>query len=238
MKITPEILSAIRQAVDFYGNTSQFAKKIGVAHSTVLFWISGKTNNISGTIWDNRVRRELNKFLPKNDRQQLPRLCESRSEFPLFKKNAEKIPAAVRQTVPAVNFSLMAELDITMQSPVSFVKKRCSAEVSFASDWTEFSFALLLDKPEYCPRLPLGSRLLIAGGEYAEDDDIVVGKMRSPAAELFICRYHRLEDKIRLQPLNPEQKDLEWDSADNAEKIFWMFPVREISVNLDSSSWV
>ena len=37
MKLNPDILEAIRRAVDHYGNTSQFAKEIGVAHSTVLF---------------------------------------------------------------------------------------------------------------------------------------------------------------------------------------------------------
>ena len=50
MKLNAEILDAIHRAVDYYGNTSQFAKEIGVAHSTVLFWLSGKTSNINGTI--------------------------------------------------------------------------------------------------------------------------------------------------------------------------------------------
>ena len=41
MKVTPEILKALNRAKDYYGNTTQLAKHLGIAHSTILFWFSG-----------------------------------------------------------------------------------------------------------------------------------------------------------------------------------------------------
>lgn len=47
MKVTPEILDAIDRASDYYGNITLLAQNLGIAHSTILFWRSGKTTNIS-----------------------------------------------------------------------------------------------------------------------------------------------------------------------------------------------
>lgn len=63
MKITPSIAAAIRRAIDYYGNPSQLANRIGVAHSTVFFWISGKTSSISGKLWQSKIRPVLAPFM-------------------------------------------------------------------------------------------------------------------------------------------------------------------------------
>lgn len=242
MKLNPDILEAIRQAVDYYGNTSQFAKKIGVAHSTVLFWLSGKTSNISGTIWDNKVRRELRKFMPDSP-PAIPRknLSIREARQPYYSAMAaepddEKAGKPEFIKVPAIHFSQMNELDITMQSPVSFAKKRCLEEVRFAADCNDYSFALILDNPAFCPCLPTGSRILISGCDYADDGDIVIGKTRNPA-KLFFCRYSRRGEKICLSPLNPDFPAMEWENKENAENVFWIFPVKEISINLEGTRW-
>ena len=63
MKITPSIAAAIRWAIDYYGNPSQLANRIGVAHSTVFFWVSGKTSSISGKLWQSKIRPVLAPFM-------------------------------------------------------------------------------------------------------------------------------------------------------------------------------
>ena len=236
MKLNPDIQEAIRRAVDHYGNTSQFAQKIGVAHSTVLFWLSGKTANISGTIWNSKVRRELSKFMPKAERRaDISKIRDSDSGN-VFKSTDFSVKEQKTRRIPVVNFSLMNEFDITMQSPVSFAKKHSMEDVAFANSCTEFSFALQLDKQEYCPSLPLGTRLLIRGSDYAEDGDLTVVKTRNPA-KLIFCRYCRVNEMIRLVPMNPKHHVLEWKNGENAEKVFWIFPVKEISIDLDSHCW-
>jgi hypothetical protein len=234
MKLNPDILEAIRKAVDHYGNTSQFAKEIGVAHSTVLFWLNGKTRNINGTIWEKRVRRVLRKFMPAPVKPVT--VHDPAISFP----SDTPVPMADRnqvKNVPVIPLSRMNDFDITMQSPASFVRQNQAAAVAFANECTKFSFGLLLDDPEFCPALPLGSRLLVSGSDYAEDGDIVVGKTRNPQS-VFLARLHRSSDgRTRLEPLNPKLPEMSWNTAENAEKIFWIFPVSEISVDLRSCRW-
>ena len=236
MKLNPEILEAIRNAVEHYGNTSQFAKEIGVAHSTVLFWLSGKTSNINSTIWDKRVRRVLRKFMPA-PASKLSALHDQPGSFSTNQIAAPMVEKERVRKVPAILLSKMNDFDITMQAPVSFVRQNSIAEVPFANECTDYSFALLLDDPKFCPELPIGSRLLIRGTDYADDGDIVIGKTRAPA-RLFFSRLHRSEDGMtRLEPLNPKLPELVWNTGENAEKVFWIFPVNEISINLQSCRW-
>ncbi len=236
MKLNPEILEAIRRAVEHYGNTSQFAKEIGVAHSTVLFWLSGKTSNINGTIWEKRVRRVLRKFMPQPAGQSGV-LHDPGAVFlpPSAAVQPDKNPT---RKVPAIPLSSMIDLDITMQAPVSFARQNAVTDVSFANECTDFSFALLLDDPKFCPDLPVGTRLLISGSNYADNGDIVIGKTRHPA-KLFFARLHRSSDgKTRLEPLNPKLSETSWDTAENAENVFWIFPVDEISIDLNTCRWL
>lgn len=236
MKLNPEILEAIHHAVEHYGNTSQFARKIGVAHSTVLFWLSGKTANINDTIWKKRVQRVLRKFMSPAESQP-GTLHDPAAVFTTAPavRGADKNP---RRKVPAVPLSRMIDCDITMQAPVSFARQNAVAEVSFANECTEYSFALLLDDPKFCPDLPVGSRLLICGSNYPEDGDIVIGKTRNPA-KMFFARLHRSPaGQTRLEPLNPELPEVSWNTAENAERVFWIFPVSEISIDLTASRWL
>ena len=235
MKLNPEILAAINRAVEHYGNTSQFAKEIGVAHSTVLFWLSGKTSNINGTIWKKRVQRVLRKFMSPAESQS-GTLHDPAAAFASASavRGTDKNP---KRKVPAVPLSRMIDCDITMQAPVSFARQNAVADVSFANECTEYSFALLLDDPKFCPDLPVGSRLLICGSNYAEDGDIVIGKTRTPA-KMFFARLHRSPDgQTRLEPLNPKLPEVSWNTAENAEKVFWIFPVSEISIDLNACRW-
>ncbi len=63
MKITPEVMKALNRAVEHHGNVSQFAKKVGISHSTVLFWQSGRTSNINGGVWVRKLRPALLPFM-------------------------------------------------------------------------------------------------------------------------------------------------------------------------------
>lgn len=67
MNITPELRSVFQRVISEYGNPSQFAKSIGVAHSTVLFWLNGKSPTISGRIWIGKVRPALLPFLSREE---------------------------------------------------------------------------------------------------------------------------------------------------------------------------
>ena len=229
MKLNDEILEALKRAIRHYGNTSQFADHIGVAHRTVLFWLSGKTTNISGKIWTNHLRRELRAFM--NEPQDRYMVREEILPFSDFEKRGP-----VNREVCMAKISDMIDFDATVESPVSFVKAHSVAKSSFSSGKMESFFALELDKPLAGPFLPKGAKLLLPGSDYAQDGDVVVGKLRNTVT-LIIGRYHREGDKIRLTPLDKSQPVLEWSVSENAEKIFWMYPVEEIVIDLLKNRW-
>ena len=73
MNVTQDVKNALQRTIDAYGNVSQFAKAVGVAHSTVLFWLSGKSPNINGRVWMKKIRPALLPFLtPEEERLLAP----------------------------------------------------------------------------------------------------------------------------------------------------------------------
>lgn len=64
MKISPEIKVALSSLIDGnYGTPTQLARAIGVAHTTVLAWLNGKADEISGDIWYERLEPLLRPYL-------------------------------------------------------------------------------------------------------------------------------------------------------------------------------
>lgn len=62
MKVTPEILKALNRAKDYYGNTTQLAKHLGIAHSTILFWFSREDKKYQRTALVQASERGIGSF--------------------------------------------------------------------------------------------------------------------------------------------------------------------------------
>lgn len=227
MKLNDEILAALKRAIKHYGNTSQFADHIGVAHSTVLFWLSGKTTNVSGKIWTGSLRRELRAFMKEADERFMVR----DETLPLSGLN----PHASREICMA-KYSDMKDFDATVESPVSFVREHAIGSTNFTNGKMESFFALELDEDAAGHFLPKGTRLLLSGFDYAQDGDVVVCKMRNPSS-LVIGRYQKVQSMIRLIPMDTKIPAMEWLAEENPEKIFWMYPVEEILIDLLKKRW-
>lgn len=227
MKLNDEILAALKRAIKHYGNTSQFADHIGVAHSTVLFWLSGKTANVSGKIWTGSLRRELRAFMKEPDERFMVR--EDMVPFSDLKPH-------VSREISMAKYSIMKDFDPTVESPVSFVREHASGSAAFTNGKMESFFALELDEEAAGPFLPVGTKLLLSSSDYAQDGDVVICKLRNPAT-LVICRYQREGSKICLTPLDTKLPAREWPVSENPEKIFWIYPVEEIIIDLLKKRW-
>ena len=117
MKVTPEILKALNRAKDYYGNTTQLAKHLGIAHSTILFWFSGKTKNISGQLWCRLLKEEL---------------------VPFMADSGGKRKEQGRKAVYCVTCTQFMQFDPTMESPCRFAEKHGSA-IDFSGGHTLLS---------------------------------------------------------------------------------------------------
>ena len=53
MVITESIQKAIQSAIDKCGSLLSFSRSVGVSHTTVAYWLSGRTRKSNSTVWDN-----------------------------------------------------------------------------------------------------------------------------------------------------------------------------------------
>lgn len=72
MKISAEVRDALGKLIGHYGNATQLAKALGVAHTTVLAWMNGKADEISGDVWHDRLKPKLLPYLPSAFNQPPP----------------------------------------------------------------------------------------------------------------------------------------------------------------------
>ena len=69
MVITESIQKAIQSAIDKCGRMLSFSRLVGVSHTTVAFWLNGRTRKINSTVWDNLhplIREYLDSRHPDN----------------------------------------------------------------------------------------------------------------------------------------------------------------------------
>ena len=229
MKVTPEILAAIDGAIEHYGNITQFAKHLGIAHSTILFWKNGKTGNISGQLWINKLRHELKPFMHG---------ASDRSRFAVREDSMPYVSDQVRANqAPLATFSQIADFDPTIESPYTFASNLGGKSVVFAREVKPGYFALELDETAKCGDFPIGTLLLVASGEYARNGDTVVAKLRD-SGEIVIRHFIREENLVKLAAVNGGGKTYEWDAKENSSCIVWMYPVVEINLDLAGYRWV
>ncbi len=255
-KITQNMIDALEKAVDCYGNVSQLAKKMGIAHSTVLFWMSGKTRNISGRLWIEKIRPVL---LPFMDRASVRDLLPPRNLQAYFaaepmadyhrdgaSSSAGETAGAGAGTPPVqleykensanvISFAQLADYDPALDLIGQYVKENSSGKAIFAHEVKNGYFALQVDDTVSYGKLPIGTYLLVAGMELAQNSDMVVAKIRE-TGRIVVCTYIREGSRITLTPFDSGEQSISWDFKEKPGFLFWMYPVIEANLNFRRDS--
>ena len=244
MNLTPEIKEAIKKAIDLHGNVTQFAKHLGIAHSTVLFWLSGKTTQVSGRLWAQKLRPSLLPFLGATafaDRPLNKTFFQAREDVASYggassAPIAEATAASELHEATVISFAQAASFDPAIE-PIDCYAKDCGDETAiFANEVKPGYFAIKVEGDSMCPDFPPGSVLLVAGGEYPQRGDTVVAKIRSNG-QVVVKTYQRKDNIIRLESINSSGKNFEWDCKDNPGFLDWMYPVLEANIDLRAKRW-
>lgn len=234
MVISSQIREAILRAIEYYGNSSQFAKAIGVAHSTVFFWLSGKTSSISGKVWQSRVRPILSPFMghPPVPTYGLPRDCGDFSLYPAFREPGSAYTATASKT-PVIPFSVLKNFDPATEKCAAFVSRNKYAEAEFASASGKDCFAVRLedDLPDVFLR---GTDLLINIDEAPADGCCVIASIRG-AAEVAVGRYYRSGNTITIADLRTGEHLYHWDCSVSFGFALWIYPVFEAKLDFTGS---
>ncbi len=219
MKITREIKKALEKAVDDCGSVFQLSKKLGVSHSTVLFWLNGKTSNMSGDVWYEKVKPIL--------------AMENRGAYA---SGDEASGISNLQKVPVISFANAMGYDPTLE-PIDSYAKDCSDELAtFMSTKKDGYFALRVEGDSMSPVLPNGSIIYVAGGEFAENGDLVVAKIRD-SGQVVVKNYSRNGSDIVLESINPRGKTFKWNTKEQPDYLVWMWPVIEYTVKARRQRW-
>ena len=165
MKVTPEILKALNRAKDYYGNTTQLAKHLGIAHSTILFWFSGKTKNISGQLWCRLLKEELAPFMADSD---------------------EKRKEQGRKEVYCVSCTQFMQFDPTMESPCHFAESHGTA-IDFSGGIPSCRVGF---EAEECVSILLGLRALPLS--WSSGEPLVAQRAKSPPGAVQTAHWREL----------------------------------------------
>ena len=219
------IRKSLAEAVEKNGGLLAFSKRIGVAHSTVLFWLNGKTKSINSDLWRGRVYPEIESYLAGNlPKMELNVIREKYSDClnGAFAENRAVSVSVVRE-------SDMMCYDAVVESVEVFAEKFAAENVVFICDVRKKHFGVRLECCGCNSFYPSGTILLCIADERVKNGDFAVLRMRD-MDKLQICRLFCDGDLISLVPLSNSMKRVVWNYREDRGRVEWMFPAVWIKV--------
>ena len=220
MVITESIQKAIQSAIAKCGSLLSFSRLVGVSHTTVAYWLSGRTRKINTTVWDN-LHPLIQEFLEPGSGE---------SAYPSEPKAAGS-PAYVlhekSQSVPAPLLQLddLKDFDPQIDSIEEIIRKKSKRVVSFTSPVQAGFFAVEIDKKR-SGFFPVGTRLLLRGLDAPGDGDTVLVKLRNKKEYLFAV-YSRKDEDVVLKLLRNAAEERRIPREEFHNVCCWIVPIRE-----------
>lgn len=226
MKITPEILDALDRAISDTGSIYKFAKALGVSHSTVFFWKTGRTASINRQSWKT-LRKILKPYLAQ------PSLS--------FEEVGEKTPLMIREerapygskpsAYPLVAGRKLVFFDPMVRSAAAFVREHSFGQFYFNAVSGVTAFALRVDDTLSNEIFTRESTLLVESGRPPVSGELVIAKRRG-IDEILFYTFLQEENAYRLVPYGKSHAEpLRWESSISSSGILdWIYPVLEANI--------
>lgn len=228
MVISESIREAIRAAIEKSGSSLSFSRSIGVSHTTVSFWLNGRTRKINATVWQNLLPR-IQEFLPDGS---LPYPSAPAAAVPAGHFLHER-PApwyggagtAQNVSVPLLHLNDFADFDPQIDSIEEIIREKSTGSVMFTSFVQPGYFAVEVDR-KHAGFFAEGTRLLLRGQDAPCDGDTVLVKLRNKRDFLFAL-FTRKGDGIELAPLQKGGRKRTIPRNSFHKVCRWIVPVRE-----------
>lgn len=229
VKVTADILEAISRATEYYGNVSALAKMMGVAHSTIIFWRSGKTTSMSGRLWVTRIRPVLEPFLPSSKIKISDINGQYTPQFPVMPPYME-VKKVERHEVNVMPASMLKGFDPALETAPVYVRSCCTEKRTFYHTCRKTAFALKNDDhfidvfPENC--------YLLAYPDGLQNGCQVLCKLQG-GTEILARKYTKDGSMICLSVLpGGSGEDIVWDCSKEIGRLAWCFPLVELNLDL------
>lgn len=216
MRIDDSMLNAIQSAVHKYGSVLSFANAVGVSHTTVNFWLKGRTARINAQNW-NALLPVLEEFLPPQPQAHSMRESSAMSAYAINTPN--KIPEVFLLQFPELEF-----LTSSKQVP-DFT--HCTNTASFTASAGKHAFAVEVDQAHAGYFHP-GTLLLLDWGTSPENGDFVLACRKRKTRKYLFARYYCTEKTMLLKSPDSAQSETSEHSLSRISSEFaWIVPVRE-----------
>ena len=227
MVINESIRKAIRAAIEKSGSSLSFSRTVGVSHTTVSFWLSGRTRKINAAVWQNLLPR-IQEYLPD---ESISYPCAPVAAAPAGRILREQ-PAGwygagpgPKVSAPLLHFADLADFDPQIDSVEEIIRGKSTGSAVFTSCVLPGYFAVEVDR-KHSGFFAEGTRLLLRWQDAPCDGDTVLVKLRNKKDFLF-ARYTRIGDGIELAPLQKGARKRSIPKTAFHNVCRWIVPVRE-----------
>ncbi|MBQ7731889.1 MAG: hypothetical protein IJT68_08645 [Lentisphaeria bacterium] len=228
MVITESIQKAIQSAIDKCGSLLSFSRSVGVSHTTVAYWLNGRTRKINSTVWDN-LHPLIQEYLEPGGKGESVYPSEpvaaGSPAYVLHEKHAGRYGTMQNAPAPLLQLDALKDFDPQIDSIEEIIRKKSKRVVMFTSPVQTGFFAVEVDKKR-SGFFPEGTRLLLRGLDAPCDGDTVLVKLRDKTDYLFAV-YTRKDEDVSLTPLQDNAAELRIPRADFHNVCCWIVPIRE-----------
>ena len=232
MVITETIRQAINTAIQQSGSALSFARSVGVSHTTVAYWLQGRTHKINSTIWNNLFPL-IEGYLGDTGTgpgpsYRYPALTSSQPKYVLRERPAASsfydAPRENLNSAPLFYFSDLADYDPAFDSLEWLTQERTRGQAKFTLTVVPNMFAVEVDAKR-AGFFPAGTKVLLQNVA-PDDGEVVLVKLREKNRFLF-ARYGRNAGTVTLTPLQKGVKKLTLSREEFHGVCSWIATVRE-----------
>jgi len=227
MVITESIQNAIQAAIRKCGSSLSFSRMIGVSHTTVTYWLNGRTRKINSTVWQNLLPL-IKDYLAPEDSISYPcdPVAAMNPNYVLREPSGGRYAVdSAKSSVPLFRLEDLADYDPQIDPIEDLIREKTEQSASFTSPVMPYYFAVEVDDT-HSAFFPVGTRLLLRGQDAPGDGDTVLVKLRDKKEFLFAV-YTRTDDKIVLTPLHGAGKKRIIPRGEFHNLCCWISPIRE-----------
>lgn len=223
MKITQEILEALECAINDSGSIYKFAKELGVSHSTVFFWKTGKTTSINNQVWGSCLRKKLRPYLSS-------KAGEPSGKGVLVRERKNSYGSRPK-SYPVVSIRKLAFFDPNVISTAAFLQEYSLGSFFFNTVGTAGAFALRIEENGKNEIFTQGSTLLVESGRPPVSGELAVVKCKD-ASEASFYIFRQDDDTYKLIPYGKSDAEVVlWEKgASSAGLLDWIYPVLEANI--------
>lgn len=224
MVITDAIKDAIRAAIEKSGSSLSFSRSVGVSHTTVSYWLNGRTRKINSTVWQNLLP-VISEYLDSSESVFYPSGAVAAGNPGLMLRESSSPYGGGRTSAPLLQLADLANFDPQIDSIEDVVRDKAQIAAAFTSPVRSTYFAVEIGRDQ-CGFFPAGTRLLLRWPDVPGDGDTVLVKLREKKDFLFAV-YTRKSGEIVLTPLQGCGRKRIIPKAEFHKVCCWIVPIRE-----------